>query len=419
MTAMLKNHWKTLGFSLAAVITTLVLVFAATASKAPATITSPIHTHAQATSPNLMAQAFSKDDVDAIARSTTVVIADGLAPEDVNNSENRLNLSLPGSGVIVDKRGSTYYVLTNTHVVDATGADYGIRTSDNQVHKVLYESEADGRIHRFFINGENEKSGFDLALIKFEDSQHKYHVATIGDQKSTTQGDTLYVSGWPDTKRKDRKREFKEVKVQKIIENVGTPPLQSPTNPPQYPDAGYGIQYEDKTAGGMSGGPVFNARGEVVAIHGREGAWGIQINHFIEAEKKLDKDMYNLSFTPSPMSEVIAAGKRDIEIADNIGDFYDIFQLESAKSIEERYGCPFKDPDGAYRLGKESTRGEFAVILDCSLNGVETLNILKGAATQEDITSLQQSLESLSQQIQSLKESRGMSFTPQATSRKS
>ena len=72
------------------------------------------------TSPQI-ALALTADKVKTVAKEITV----------------RIQGPKGGSGVILEKQGSTYYILTNWHVVDKTG-DYQVVTPDGQAHSVYY-----------------------------------------------------------------------------------------------------------------------------------------------------------------------------------------------------------------------------------------------------------------------------------------
>ncbi|NJL69219.1 MAG: trypsin-like peptidase domain-containing protein, partial [Microcoleus sp. SM1_3_4] len=68
-----------------------------------------------------IALALTSDRVKSIAREITV----------------RIEGPKGGSGVILEKQGNTYYILTNWHVVDKAG-DYRIITPDGKTHSVYY-----------------------------------------------------------------------------------------------------------------------------------------------------------------------------------------------------------------------------------------------------------------------------------------
>ncbi len=170
-----------------------------------------------------------------------------------------------GSGVIIGRSGNTYKVLTAAHVV-ASPDQYTIQTNDG----VGYTLKSSQRL-----------SGIDMAVVQFESSA-TYTIAPLGNSDQIEQTNGVYVSGFA-----------------KPGQNITVPVLQitngdvSSIIPNGQAKEGYGLAYTNPTRAGMSGGPVFNAAGEVIAIHGRKesengggatnGAWlnlGIPINRY-------------------------------------------------------------------------------------------------------------------------------------------
>ncbi len=169
-----------------------------------------------------------------------------------------------GSGVIIDKEGNTYYVLTSRHVV---GTNPG---SLEEPYKIITH---DGMEHEPKIR----KSGnLDLALLTFK-SATKYNLASFGNKPSPQE--VVYISGWRDCRCRERdcgksaRYEFNQGEISTI--------LSSPKDLPQEYEVfydtkldyeeGYRVQYTNKTIDGMSGSPVFDETGKVVAIHGKPG----------------------------------------------------------------------------------------------------------------------------------------------------
>lgn len=153
-----------------------------------------------------------------------------------------INGQNPGSGVIIAKQGNTYYVLTAKHVV-ATQDEYEIVTSDAVKHPLNYS-----KVQKF--------SGVDLALLQFT-SNNNYRVAQIGNSANITEGATVYTSGWPHPGRAITQRIYQMTKG-----NISGRPLESLED-------GYELVYTNVTRSGMSGGPVLDAQGRVIGIHGR------------------------------------------------------------------------------------------------------------------------------------------------------
>jgi tetratricopeptide (TPR) repeat protein len=148
-----------------------------------------------------------------------------------------------GSGVILQRQGEIYTVLTAAHVVQ-NKANYTITTPDDRKYQIISSSirSAPGSI--------------DLAVIKFK-STTNYPTAKLGNCNALERGMELYVGGFPGTSKAITESifVFREGKVSansnKVLEN------------------GYSLVYSNDTLPGMSGGAVLNSEGELVAIHGR------------------------------------------------------------------------------------------------------------------------------------------------------
>jgi tetratricopeptide (TPR) repeat protein len=175
-----------------------------------------------------IAAAKSSVEIAKTAREITVLITE---PNNV------------GSGVILQRQGEIYTVLTAAHVVK-NKANYKITTPDDRQYQMIGSSirSAPGSI--------------DLAVVKFK-STTNYPTAKLGNCNVLTSGMDLYVGGFPGSSRAINEAifVFREGKVSansnKVLEN------------------GYSLVYSNDTLPGMSGGAVLNSEGELVAIHGR------------------------------------------------------------------------------------------------------------------------------------------------------
>lgn len=96
----------------------------------------------------------------------------------------------------------------------------------------------------------------DLAVLTFT-SPKSYEVAQIGDIKSVSMGNQVWVSGFPLPSSSIPTRLMRFIKGD-VIANATV----------AIPD-GYQLLYDNQTLPGVSGGAVLNAQGQLVGIHGK------------------------------------------------------------------------------------------------------------------------------------------------------
>jgi len=175
------------------------------------------------------AQAQSAEAVAKVAQAITV----------------RIEGATQGSGALVKRDGNRYTVLTAWHVVSGQrpGEELDIYTPDGQRH--LLEQ---GSIKRL---GE-----VDLAVLTFT-SSGSYEVASVGDVKSVSMGNPIFVAGFPLPSSAVPTRLLRFIKGD-VIANATV----------AIPD-GYQLLYDNQTLPGVSGGAVLNAQGQLVGIHGK------------------------------------------------------------------------------------------------------------------------------------------------------
>ncbi|HBB31354.1 MAG TPA: serine protease [Cyanobacteria bacterium UBA8803] len=169
-------------------------------------------------------------EVNEIARAVTVLI--------VGETKNSIG---HGSGAIIAKDGDTYYVLTNQHVV--SGWDKMTLVAPD---KQAYE-----------VNPDTVKPlpGVDLAVVEFT-SKKEYQVAKLANSQLAKEGQDVFISGWPEPGSTGQLiRQFTDGRISGFLDR---------------PVEGYQMIYTNVTRRGMSGGPVLDAGGRVIAIHG----WG-------------------------------------------------------------------------------------------------------------------------------------------------
>jgi tetratricopeptide (TPR) repeat protein len=170
----------------------------------------------------------SAAEVAKIAKSTAVTI-------DSDSSH--------GSGIIIQQQGNQYLVLTAAHVVRGNPQSYKIITTDDLPHQ----------LQPTVIQ---PLAGVDLAVVKFT-SDKRYQVPKLGNANESTEGTTIYVSGYP----------LGTEAINRSIFNFTDGKVTANSSKPL--KDGYSLIYSNNTLPGMSGGGVFNENGELVAIHGK------------------------------------------------------------------------------------------------------------------------------------------------------
>ncbi|NJM73590.1 MAG: tetratricopeptide repeat protein, partial [Scytonema sp. RU_4_4] len=176
-----------------------------------------------------------------------------------------------GSGVIFERKGDTYFVITNQHVV-ANDGRYEIQTADGSRYPV-YRSQ--------------ELPGLDIAILQFT-SKKNYRLANLGNSDQVKLGMTVYVVGWTDSVLGTTKEPSYYITPPGII-----------TSLIKNPEQGYGLVYSNEAIPGMSGGPVLDENGRVVGINSaadskvsKQGTLlsvvrlGIPINMFLAARNR-------------------------------------------------------------------------------------------------------------------------------------
>ena len=146
-----------------------------------------------------------------------------------------------GSGVIIGKEGSTYYVLSANHIF--------LYPNDYRVVVRSKKPGEDAEILKLEIIYRYPDA--DLAVFKFA-SVKQYKVAEIGEASQLRKNSQVYVGGWPGVENREG-FQFTPAKV---------------TNP----RAGDFLTYEPTVSGegvypGMSGGAVLNEAGQLMGIH--------------------------------------------------------------------------------------------------------------------------------------------------------
>jgi serine protease Do len=168
----------------------------------------------------------STPDVEKVAKTITV----------------RIEGASRGSGIIIERRGKTYTVLTNAHVMQNVG-DYAIVAPDGKCYPIEFET-----IRRL--------PQIDLAIFLFS-SPVSYSVAQLGNSAQLNLGQVVYAGGWANSgaNRNVQSRVF-------LASQGELTEIDSPL------DSGYSLTYTNLVRVGMSGGPLLDERGKLIGING-------------------------------------------------------------------------------------------------------------------------------------------------------
>ncbi|MCS6782427.1 MAG: serine protease [Gloeomargarita sp. SKYBB_i_bin120] len=154
-----------------------------------------------------------------------------------------------GSGVLLARRGQTYVLVTNQHVLDSDrrANRYHVRTPDGQRYLARIRSWLSAAI--------------DAAILEFTSSE-TYDLACLNPRLPQV-GEPVWAAGFPFP-----------------TETQPDPGLVVTTGQvrmllPQPLEGGYRLGYTNEIYKGMSGGPVLNQQGHVVALNGmHQPLWG-------------------------------------------------------------------------------------------------------------------------------------------------
>ncbi|HTL90091.1 MAG TPA: trypsin-like peptidase domain-containing protein, partial [Leptolyngbya sp.] len=167
--------------------------------------------------------------------------------------------SQSGSGVVIAKQGNTYAVLTNRHVICA------LNTAGQCDRTLSFEIRAtDGKRYRVTdVYTFEQSNGIpDVAVVLFRSPQ-TYPIATFGDSTQLVKRDLIWVNGYPgrnDIKFGKEPVEFRKGFFSSQMKDVHR--------------EGYTLNFAMVATPGMSGSPIFDASGRVIAIFGQTGGTG-------------------------------------------------------------------------------------------------------------------------------------------------
>jgi tetratricopeptide (TPR) repeat protein/S1-C subfamily serine protease len=204
----------------------------------PKLIPSDLSTKLATNTPSTQTSSKISQEVDNIAKEITVKIT--------YPTSN-------GSGVIIAKEGDNYSVLTAGHVVKKDKDETQLKTE-------LKLITPDGK--EYTINPSTIKTweGLDLALLQFTSPQ-TYQVATLANYDLGIENRVVFVSGWAASPsgKSPSERSFSAG----FLLGVGMNQAKNARSL----SSGYELVYTNLTHGGISGGPILDAKGHLIGIH--------------------------------------------------------------------------------------------------------------------------------------------------------
>lgn len=220
----------------------------------------------------------------SISSATSAIAKAVLSPAEIQKSAQPITVqvigygqtgSQAGSGVVIAKQGDTYAVLTNRHVIcslDLQGKcdrslQFQVRASDGQRYPIkdIYVFEQVDGIP-------------DVAVVMFRSSVN-YPIATFGDSEQLKNRDLIWINGYPGRPNTEFGKEPIAFQKGFFSSRMADPHSE-----------GYTLSFAMIAAPGMSGSPIFDASGRVVAIFGQTGEpgflAGISTNLVLELMKQ-------------------------------------------------------------------------------------------------------------------------------------
>lgn len=275
-------------------------------------------------------------------------------------TEITVRLSGPdqGSGVIINKNGNTYTVLTNSHVFEYEGA-FEIITYDGK---------------KYQLNNVTEIPNLDLATVQFNSDQ-KYRVVALGDSSTVTIGQQIHVSGFPSK----QDLTFRSDAISRILKK------------PKH--GGYTLVYRIGGIRGMSGGPILDESGKLVGIHGLTYSQSTGDGRGTPEEYGIPLQAYLNASSPESLSQAKSTPTRyaklesllqtqDFRAADQETDKVMLVianrQREGWLRIEDVEEFPCKELRSIDKLWLKHTRGKFGISIQQqiyqSLGGTKEFN---------------------------------------------
>lgn len=176
------------------------------------------------------------DSLDSTYHTTSLIELEGpyqiakLITVKVQANQNK------GSGILIQKYGNIYRVLTNAHVL-TSGEPFQVQLFDG-VSYTAYELKS--------VNWQ----GYDLAILEFRASK-SYSLAVLGNSSKLTMNKSVFAAGFSSN---SKELDFTSGKIMLITAKKI--------------EGGYQIGYTNSIEQGMSGGPILSENGEVVGVNG-------------------------------------------------------------------------------------------------------------------------------------------------------
>lgn len=153
-----------------------------------------------------------------------------------------------GSGILIQRQGRVYTVVTNQHVLNL-GDRYEIQTPDGRTYAAHVTKKTFG--------------DRDLGLLQFRATAN-YAVASLGMASTLHVGDRVFAAGFP----------IESLRGSALVFTFTSGEISLLTS--KALAGGYQIGYTNDVRKGMSGGPLLNRQGKVVGINGMHAypVWG-------------------------------------------------------------------------------------------------------------------------------------------------
>ena len=187
------------------------------------------------------------------------------------------NAEVNGNGIIFDVQGSNYYVLTTNHIFSSRTSKMKIEDATEDDLKNITSNEKleittpDGKSHTVDTKTITPlPNNLDLAYFQFKSTPNSYEKALLTNENALEE--IIYIYGY-------KKCDY--LKANSLEFNPGN--IKKLPKVAKAIDGGYSLYYTNRAIETMSGSPIMNMKGEVVAIHGRSRGDKAKISkHFLK-----------------------------------------------------------------------------------------------------------------------------------------